>query len=123
MTITTGRTVLYTLSEDDAQQINRRRTTGKSIAARLLWSVVGRHAEAIPANSDDGSVRAWPAGAQAHIGNAASAGDVVPLVVVKVWPDGHGVNGQAFLDGNDALWVTSAKEGTEPGTWAWPPRV
>ncbi|MFA6242689.1 MAG: hypothetical protein WC655_17250, partial [Candidatus Hydrogenedentales bacterium] len=70
---------------------------------------------------------AWPTGAQAHIGNHASAGEVVPLLVVKVWPDEYGagipgVNGQAMLDGNDALWITSAKEGTEPGTWAWPTR-
>jgi hypothetical protein len=93
--VTVGRTVLYTLSEQDAEEINRRR---------------------------------WPAWAQAHIGNPAAAGDEVPLVVVRVWPHEFGenvpgVNGQAFLDGNDTLWVTSAKEGTEPGTWAWPPRV
>ena len=60
-------------------------------------------------------------------GNSASAGDVVPLVVVRVWPnefgDQPGINGQAILDGNDTLWITSAKEGTEPGTWQWPPRV
>lgn len=111
MTITTGRIVLYTLSESDAQQINRRRTHGSSIAERM---------KAEP--------KQWPEGAQAHIGNQASAGDVVPLVVVRAWPhefgEGvYGVNGQALLDGNDTLWITSAKEGTEPGMWAWPPRV
>jgi hypothetical protein len=47
--------------------------------------------------------------------------------VVVVWPNEHGpdfdgVNGQAFLDGNDVLWITSAKEGTEPGQWSWPIR-
>jgi hypothetical protein len=108
---TTGRIVLYTLSEDDAAAMRRRRTDGKSIAERM---------KAEP--------KAWPEGAQAHIGNPLSAGDVVPLVVVRVWPnefgDGvPGVNGQALLDGNDVLWVTSAKEGTEPGTWAWPSRT
>jgi|SRR6185295_17620193 len=111
MQVTTGRTVLYTLSESDAQAINRRRTNGSSIAARM---------KASPAE--------WPEGAQAHIGNSASAGDVVPLVVVRVWPHEFGegvpgVNGQALLDGNDTLWITSAKEGSEPGTWAWPARV
>lgn len=70
----------------------------------------------------------WPAGAQAHVGNPPNAGDVVPLVVVRVWPDEFGpgvvgVNGQALLDGNDQLWVTSVREGTEPGTWCWPPRA
>jgi hypothetical protein len=57
-------------------------------------------------------------------GNTARAGDVVPLIVTRVWADESGhvscVNGQALLDGNDSLWVTSAKEGTEPGTWSWP---
>ena len=111
MTITTGRTVLYTLSEDDAMKINRRRTTGSSIFERMKTEP-----------------KQWPEGAQAHIGNTASAGDTVPLVVVKVWPNEFGegvpgVNGQALLDGNDALWITSAKEGTEPGTWYWPARV
>lgn len=61
-------------------------------------------------------------------GNASSEGDVVPLIIVRVWPDEFGagiagVNGQAILDGHDTLWVTSAKEGTEAGQWCWPPRV
>ena len=108
MAPTTGRIVLYTLSANDAVQINRRRTSGESIAARI-------------------KEEKWPLGAQAHIGNTASEGDVVPLLVVQVWPDecgpgSHGVNGQAFLDGNDQLWVTSVCEGTGPGTWGWPRR-
>lgn len=61
-------------------------------------------------------------------GNPVTEGDVVPLIVSKVWPDEYGagvpgVNGQAFLDGADQLWVTSAKEGPEPGQWMWPPRA
>lgn len=110
MDVTIGRTVHYRLSENDVTQINRRRTNGSSIRERM---------QATPPT--------WPEGAQAHIGNTASAGDVVPLVVVRVWPNEFGegipgVNGQALLDGNDALWITSAKEGADPGTWAWPPR-
>jgi len=41
MTPTIGRTVIYTLTEDNAAQINRRRTTGVSIAERikvLAWA-------------------------------------------------------------------------------------
>lgn len=107
MQITTGRTVLYTLTANDAEFVNRRRTTGAFIAERM---------RAEPPQ--------WPVGAQAHIGNYVGAGDVVPLIVVRVWPSGiPSVNGQALLDGSDVLWVTSAREGTEPGTWAWPPRV
>lgn len=105
---TTGRTVHFRLSADQANQVNRRRTDSASIRERM-------------------STGAWPAGAQAHVGNYASEGDVVPLVVVRVWPDEYGpgvpgVNGQAILDGNDQLWVTSAKEGSLPGEWFWPPR-
>ncbi len=105
----TGRIVHYILSADDTKQINRRRTSRVSIAQ----------------NIEEGK---WPIGAQAHIGNSATAGDVVPLMIVRVWPDEYGpgvpgVNGQALLDGNDVLWVTSAREGTEEGQWAWSPRV
>jgi len=122
MTITTGRTVLYTLTRDDAAVVNRRRTNGKSIAERMRNAIPPQEGQ----NAD--TIYGWPAGAQAHIGNYTNAGEVVPLVVVKVWPNEYGdgvpgVNGQALLDGNDVLWITSAKEGTEPGTWAWPPRV
>lgn len=55
-------------------------------------------------------------------GNVPHAGDVVPLLVVRVW-DGRLVNGQAFLDGNGRLWVTSRAEGDEAGQWHYPPRV
>jgi hypothetical protein len=104
--ITIGRTVLYTLTPSDAEQINRRRTTGTAIAERIKW----------------------PLGAQAHIGNSAYAEESYPMVVVRVWPDEFGpgipgVNGQVLLDGNDTFWVTSAKEGMEPGTWHWPVRT
>jgi hypothetical protein len=107
--ITIGRTVLYTLTSSDAEQINRRRTNGDSIERRI--------------KSDK-----WPLGVQAHIGNSAYAEESYPMVVVRVWPDKFGpgipgVNGQVLLDGNDTFWVTSAKEGMEPGTWHWPVRT
>jgi len=99
-----GRIVHYVLSADDADKINRRRVRG--------------------AGHGDG----WPAGAQAHSGNCIAAGEHVPMIVCIVWPNEHGpnfdgVNGQAFLDGNDSYWVMGAKEGTELGTWHWPERV
>lgn len=98
-----GRLVHYKLSSDDAERINRRR-------------VAEPHEPG------------WPAGAQAHVGNGVAAGEVVPLVIVRVWPSEYGdgkpgVNGQALLDGNDQLWITSAAEGDGPGQWCWPPRV
>lgn len=122
---TIGRIVHYKLTADDAAQINRRRTTGKSIAARLLWGSAGRHSEAVPAHSEDGRVRAWPAGAQAHIGNEAKEGDVFPMMITRVWGDNpsSAVNGQAYLDGTDVLWVTSACVGEGPRTFSWPTRT
>lgn len=104
-----GRIVHYRLSAQDAEAIARRRTSGVSIAGRI-------------------KEEKWPLGAQAHIGNPVAEGQTLPLVICRVWPDEygpgvHGVNGQVLLDGNDQLWVTSAREGEGPGTWSWPPRV
>lgn len=118
---TIGRILHYRLSEQDVAAMTRRRTTSASIAARMKNAIPPQEGQ----NQD--TIYGWPAGAQAHIGNPVSVGAIVPLIVVVVWPNefGHGipgVNGQALLDGNDALWVTSAKEGTEPGTWSWPTR-
>ncbi len=95
--ITVGRTVLYTLTTEDAHRINCRRGGVTS----------GEH---------------WPHGAIAHFGNYATAGDVLPMLVVKKL-GGDMVNGQVFLDGNDTLWTTSVHEGEGQGCWHWPPRV
>lgn len=103
MDITIGRIVLYTLHEQDAEQINRRRTSSASIGARI----------------GDGH---WPIGAQAHVGNAVEPGEQFPMLVTKVWAPGY-VSGQVFLDGNDCFWATSVSEGTGGHSWQWPPRV
>jgi hypothetical protein len=108
---TIGRIVHYRLNVDDVAQINRRRTTGASIAERMKYG-------------DDPQLKAWPAGAQAHIGNGVKEGDTFPMLITKVWGDTptSAVNGQAFLDGNDVLWVTSASVGEGPRSWSWPSR-
>lgn len=101
----------YMLNETDAEQINRRRTTGAEIAARI---------------TDE----KWPLGAQAHIGNRAEAGQVYPMLIVRVWgnDDVSSVQGQVFLDGNDVFWATSRSQVAEDSTdkqghWFAPPRV
>lgn len=112
---TIGRIVLYTLTEDDAKQINRRRTTATAIAERIKnnSAKLGDFslAEPVPPH--------WPLGAQAHIGNDVTAGEVYPMVVTRVWSETT-VNGQVLLDGNDCLWASSATEGEGGHTWSWP---
>jgi hypothetical protein len=50
------------------------------------------------------------------------------MLVTAFWRDEygegiHGVNGQAFLDGNDVFWACSRREGEGNGEWCWPPRT
>jgi hypothetical protein len=70
--------------------------------------------------------RDFPANVRSNVGNYASPGQHLPMIVVVVWPnefgpDQPGVNGQLFLDGNDTMWITSARhdESGAPGTWHW----
>jgi hypothetical protein len=99
---TVGRIVLYKLTEDQAKEVNRRRTNETTIAKMI-------------------TEEKWPLGAQAHIGNFVYTGFQYPMIIVSVWKgDIYRVNGQVFLDGNDVLWVLSVKEGTENGEWSWP---
>lgn len=89
---TIGRLVHYTLDAYDADAVNRRRAHGVTHLA---------------------AHRADPDGSQLHVGNGVSAGDVVPMMIVRVWGTDptSSVNGQVFLDGNDVYWVTSVTAG------------
>lgn len=97
-----GRVVHYRLSKSDAQEINKRRKRFQGAPAQV-----------------------W--GFQAHVGNRASAGDVFPAVIVRVFGDNPGanttVNLQVQLDGNDTYWATSRARGEEDGQWSWPVKV
>lgn len=54
--------------------------------------------------------------------NGVKAGDVLPMLVVRV-SNPTTVNGQVFVDGPCiAKWRTSVIEGTGPGQWSWPKR-
>ncbi len=101
-----GRIVHYMLTEQDATAINRRRADAST------YQAADRHD-----------------GAQVHVGNPAVAGEVYPMMIVRVWGSevDSMVNGKVFLDGNDELWVTSVKDcvshmGPQPGTFVWPQR-
>jgi hypothetical protein len=125
--ITIGTAIIYTLSAADAEAINRRRTNGGSIAERMRMSIPAvDHAKGD--ENLEGMVCGWPTGAQAHIGNDVAEGMRFPGVVVRDWQEegtAAGVeakpNLQVWLDGNDALWVTSAAQDNSkrpiPGTF------
>lgn len=123
---TIGRVVHFRLTAEQAEQVNRRRVSSQK--AGVL---------------DANGVRLWCDGAVRHVGNSVGEGSVVPMIITAVWPDEYagnahlshhapgtqyesafGVNGQALLDGNDSLWVTSAPQhSTGLGCWFWPPKV
>jgi hypothetical protein len=115
-------------------------TIGRVVHFRLSK----QQAEDIEAKRSSARVPTPSIGAQMHVGNPVGEGAVVPMFVTGVWPEEYstagcrladhpegtkyegtiGVNGQAFLDGNDSLWVCSAPQhSTLPGCWFWPPRA
>lgn len=95
-----GRIVHYRLTEQDANDINRRRKDHHEIC-----------------RSGDRS------GFVGHVGNRVAEGDLFPAVIVRVWDESTVTcNLQVLLDGTDTYWATSRAEGTEAGRWTWPPR-
>lgn len=101
---TMGRTVHYMLNAYDAAMINRRR---RDASEKQDWH------------------RALKSGAQVHVGNSVEAGEVYPMVIVRVWGNTPTacVNGQVLLDGCDQYWATSVSVGDKPGYFAWPART
>lgn len=98
---TQGRIVEYTLSEQDAEQINFRRVN----ARRKMGA------------GDTGFIQ--------HCGNDVRPGDTFPLIITQVWgiTEESTVNGQVMLDGNDVHWVTSVTQGHGERTFRPFPRV
>lgn len=95
-----------------------------SIGRIVHYKLTAADAEAVMRRREGFVQEGWPATAQRHVGNPVSEGTIVPAIVVsQLTGDPSVVNAQALLDGNDSLWITSVHEGTEPGTWSWPPRV
>jgi hypothetical protein len=96
--------VLYTLSEQDAVQINTLRKDARN-----------KNAAGVTLASQE-------LGAQIHTGNHVQAGDVYPMVIVKTWGNTptSAVNGQVLLDGNDTFWATSVAAGDGERHFTWP---
>jgi hypothetical protein len=77
-----------------------------------------------PADCDAVVERRMAAGPLRPRGNIPNPGAIVPTLVVSPI-DATTFNGQAFLDGDDALWLVAVREGEpgQQGTWHWPRRV
>lgn len=99
---TIGRIVHFTVTEAQADAINKRRRD------------FHKHRALDAQYADTGYV--------AHFGNEVRAGDVFPATIVRVFDVGS-VNLQVQLDGTDTFWATSAAEGDQAGNWSWPPRA
>ncbi|MFI6909677.1 hypothetical protein ACIBKY_51040 [Nonomuraea sp. NPDC050394] len=108
MTLSIGRIVHDTLSDDDANAINRRRDDYDAYQRGRAPILPGQPGAT---------------GHQAHVGERVLAGDVYPATVVRVHPAPTVVSLQVHLDGNDIFWARARSEGTTPGTWHWPPRI
>ena len=90
-----GELVLYTVTEGDANDINRRRQD-----ARTSGSAEER------------------TGFVMHFGNSVREGDVYPAVIVRTFAEGSVTcNLQVLLDGSDTYWATSRQEGDGPSRW------
>lgn len=97
---TIGRIVIYVLSAEDAEKINKRRADAQIH--------MDRH-------------RAASLGTMIHVGNDVHEGEEFPAMVVKTWgdqPDSY-INIKVMLDGTDAFWATSRKVGEGPGFYRW----
>ena len=100
-----GRIVHYTLSEHDAEAINKRRKDAKNL------------------NGAGVTLASQELGAQIHVGNEVRAGEQYPATIVRVFQSANSANLRVWLDGNDDFWACSVSEGDGGRHWNWPPRV
>lgn len=122
-----GDRVMYRLTADDADTINRRRRQQQE--HRDARHPADPYMEVPDPEWDPESGEPQPMvrvpvpsrpdfGLMGHVGADVDAGDERPAIVVGVRDDGwFGL--QAFLDGNDVQWVQAAKVGDGPGEF-WP---
>lgn len=93
-----GKLVIYQINEEDATEINRRRS------------------DAIIHNANNAH-----SGIQVYVGNDVYPGDLFPAIIIRVWqgPEFNSANLKVLLDGNDTWWVQSRTRGKQPGQWRW----
>ena len=102
-----GRIVRFKMDADSASKINKRRL-----------------------DADKSQIARDNSGAQVHVGNAAEADHIYPMLIVRTWGETEesAVNGQVFLDGNDTYWATSVSQdmaatsdnNLQPNHWMFP---
>jgi hypothetical protein len=99
---TLGRIVYYRIPSYLVEQINRRRQHATEAMDYHRWKKNGT---------------------MVHVGNAVTAGQIVPAMIVAVWgtTPKSAVNLKLFLDGSDDYWVTSTSVGDEDGKYHWMP--
>lgn len=102
-----GRIVHYTLSQHDANAINKRRKDFRELLAALREA-----GEGYPSD-----------GYQAHVGNEVREGDQFPATFVRIFEAAKSANLRVWLDGTDDFWACSVSEGEGGRHWNWPPRA
>lgn len=91
-----GDIVLYCLTESDARKANANRAHGQRVARIPLLR-----------------------GVQRHHGPEHIAGEVCPLLVIQSFKDGLEISGQAFLRGNDSVWIENSPLMTAQAAGCW----
>jgi len=95
--------VLYCLTQDDADKINKRRNDS--------MESLDKH----KANSD---------GTVLHFGGEVYSGERYPMLILRVWGDNptenSDVNGLVFADGAEGYWVQGVCYGEGRGEFTWP---
>ena len=115
---TIGRIVHYRLTREDAESISHRR---RSYLHQHFRGNDVREADIVAMTVTRDGITLAPDDA---FDRAALAGELGPGAAYAAAAPRFEINAQAWLDGNDTFWVTSAKgPGTKLGEWSWPPRV
>lgn len=90
-----------------------------------MKAAIGRIIHYVLGAGDVSQIESRRAASGSYVGNIPRPGQVVPAIVVAAWGgDDDLINGQAWLDGIDSLWLTSREYDADksPGTWHWPER-
>jgi hypothetical protein len=107
-----GTIVDYTLTESDAEEINRRRGHFAAFKDSGAYNTQLRN---ITGNSDTPQqITLGSTGLQAHVGARVNENETYPAMVMRT---GSPSDLLVFANGSDSLWVRSVEEGSGQGRW------